>query len=389
ESWEKRKKDFGTWQKRSLWFYEKGNGFRVLGFWIRWIYKVKLDEYGDVLKNRLVAKGYRQEEEINFEEFFAPVACIEAIRIFIANVASKNMTIYQMDIKTAFLNGELNEEVYVSQPEGFVDPDLPTHVYHIKKALYGLKQAPKAWYNTLSRFLLENKFSKGVVDPALFTRKTMNSKFQMSMMGQMSFFLGLQVSQSPGGICINQSKYAQEILIIYGMDTPDPKCVFNANHDDCITKFLKEVNSRAEVQSSKSRNNIKPAKRIPNVNKPERWISKGYRVSPNQSSTMHEKPNTPRSCLRWKPTGRIFKIVRWIPTGKMFTDNTTKVDGEPPNGSNDDITNPYECDQTLNVSASTLNLSADTSFNPIKERLRVWLPKRLISHKPGVQEILI
>ncbi|GKA11762.1 retrovirus-related pol polyprotein from transposon TNT 1-94 [Tanacetum coccineum] len=128
------------------------------------------------------------------------------------------------------------------------------------------------------------------------------------------------------------------------------KCVFNANHDDCITKFLKEVNSHAEVQSSKSRNNIKPAKRIPNVNKPERWISKGYRVSPNQSSTMHEKPNTPRSCLRWKPTCRIFKIVglRWIPTGKMFTDNTTKVDGEPPNGSNDDITNPYECDQTLN-----------------------------------------
>ncbi|GJY62307.1 retrovirus-related pol polyprotein from transposon TNT 1-94 [Tanacetum coccineum] len=137
-----------------------------------WIYKVKLDEYGDVLKNRLVAKGYRQEEEINFEEFFAPVACIEAIRIFIANAASKNMTIYQMDIKTAFLNGELNEEVYVSQPEGFVDPDLPTHVYHIKKDLYGLKQAPRAWYNTLSRFLLENKFSKGVVDPALFTRKT-------------------------------------------------------------------------------------------------------------------------------------------------------------------------------------------------------------------------
>ncbi|GJZ87721.1 retrovirus-related pol polyprotein from transposon TNT 1-94 [Tanacetum coccineum] len=132
---------------------------------------VKLDEYGDVLKNkaRLVAKGYRQEEGINFKESFAPVTWIEAIRIFIANAASKNIIIYQMDVKTAFLNGELKEEVYVSQPEGFVDPDHPTYVYRLKKALYGLKQAPRAWYNILSRFLLDNKFSKGVVDPTLFT----------------------------------------------------------------------------------------------------------------------------------------------------------------------------------------------------------------------------
>ncbi|GJR43038.1 retrovirus-related pol polyprotein from transposon TNT 1-94 [Tanacetum coccineum] len=221
---------------------------------LKWIYKVKLDEYGDVLKNkaRLVAKGYRQEEGIDFEESFAPVARIEAIRIFIANAASKNMTIYQMDVKTTFLNGELKEEVYVSQPEGFVDPDHPTHVYRLKKALYGLKQAPRAWYDTLSRFLLDNKFSKGVVDPTLFTRKTgkhillvqiyvddiifastdpkacdifsneMSSKFQMSMMGQMSFFLGLQVSQNPRGIFINQSKFALEILKKFGMDSCDP-----------------------------------------------------------------------------------------------------------------------------------------------------------------------
>ncbi|GJR67104.1 retrovirus-related pol polyprotein from transposon TNT 1-94 [Tanacetum coccineum] len=140
---------------------------------LKWIYIVKLDEYHDVLKNkaRLVAKGYRQEEGIDFEESFAPVERIEAIRIFIAKTASKNMTIYQMDVKTAFLNGELNEEVYVSQPKGFVDPDHPTHVYRLKKALYGLKQDPRAWYNTLSRFFLENKFSKGVIDPTLFTRK--------------------------------------------------------------------------------------------------------------------------------------------------------------------------------------------------------------------------
>ncbi|GJX55157.1 retrovirus-related pol polyprotein from transposon TNT 1-94, partial [Tanacetum coccineum] len=105
---------------------------------LKWIYKVKLDEYGDVLKNkvRLVAKGYRQEEGIDFEESFTPVARLEAIRIFIANAASKNMIVYQMDVKTAFLNGEFKEEVYVSQPEGFVDPDHPHHVYRLKKALY-------------------------------------------------------------------------------------------------------------------------------------------------------------------------------------------------------------------------------------------------------------
>nr|GEV88971.1 hypothetical protein [Tanacetum cinerariifolium] len=140
---------------------------------LKWIYKVKPDENGDVLKSkaRLVAKGYRQEEGIKFEESFALVARIKSIRIFIANFSSKNMTIYQMDVKTAFLNGELKEEVYVSQPEGFLDPDHSTHVYHLKKALYGLKQAPRAWYDTLSWFLLNNKFSKGVVDSTLFTQK--------------------------------------------------------------------------------------------------------------------------------------------------------------------------------------------------------------------------
>ncbi|GJX53096.1 retrovirus-related pol polyprotein from transposon TNT 1-94 [Tanacetum coccineum] len=140
---------------------------------LKWVYKIKLDEYGDVLKNkaRLVAKGYRQEAGIDFEESFAPVARLEAIRLFIANAASQDMTIFQMDMKTTFLNGELNEVVYVSQPEGFVDPDLPTHVYRLKKALYGLKQAPRAWYDKLSRFFMSTGFSKGVVDPTLFTRK--------------------------------------------------------------------------------------------------------------------------------------------------------------------------------------------------------------------------
>ncbi|GJY26692.1 hypothetical protein Tco_0401418 [Tanacetum coccineum] len=145
------------------------------------------------------------------------------------------------------------------------------------------------------------------------------------------------------------------------------KCVFNANHDDCITKFLKEANSRAKVQSSKTRNNIKPVEKVSNVNKPERWNSKGYRLSPNKSSAGHENTNTPRSCIWWNPTGRIFNNVglRWVPTRKIFTSSTTKVDSEPSNGSNEDITNLYECEQTLNVSAGTLNLSAGTDPNSI------------------------
>nr|GEV53235.1 retrovirus-related Pol polyprotein from transposon TNT 1-94 [Tanacetum cinerariifolium] len=149
---------------------------------LKWIYKVKLDEYGDVLKNkaRLVAKGYRQEEGINFEESFALVIRIEAIRIFIANAISKNMTIYQMDVKTTFLNGELKEKVYVSQPEGFVDPGHLTHLYHLKKALYGLKQAHRAWYDTLSQFLLDNKFSKEVVEKGVFELFFVMTNYQLA-----------------------------------------------------------------------------------------------------------------------------------------------------------------------------------------------------------------
>ncbi|GKE15286.1 retrovirus-related pol polyprotein from transposon TNT 1-94 [Tanacetum coccineum] len=176
---------------------------------LKWIYKVKLDEYGDVLKNkaRLVAKGYCQEEGLDFEESFAPVSRLEAIRIFIAYAASKK--------HDGLSNG----------------------------SLYGLKQAPQAWHDTLAMFLLAQGFCKGVVDPTLFICKTyvddiifastdprycdrfsneMSSKFQMSMMGQMFFFLGLQISQNPRGIFINQSKYANEILKKFDFHKSDP-----------------------------------------------------------------------------------------------------------------------------------------------------------------------
>nr|GEV99064.1 retrovirus-related Pol polyprotein from transposon TNT 1-94 [Tanacetum cinerariifolium] len=145
---------------------------KVMVITLKWIYKVKLDELGGILKNkaRLVASGYRQEEGIDFEESFALVARLDAIRIFLAFVAHMNMIFYQMNIKTAFLNAILREEVYVSQLDGFVDKDNLNHVYKLKKALYGLKQAPRTWYDLLSKFLLSQEFSKGTVDPTLFIR---------------------------------------------------------------------------------------------------------------------------------------------------------------------------------------------------------------------------
>nr|GEY17740.1 retrovirus-related Pol polyprotein from transposon TNT 1-94 [Tanacetum cinerariifolium] len=227
---------------------------KVMIITLKWIYKVKLDELGGILKNkdRLVARGYRQKEGIDFEESFYPVARLEAIRIFLAHAAHKNMVVYQMDVKTAFSNGNLREEAYVSQPDRFVDQDKPNHVYKLNKALYGLKQAPRAWYDVLSSFLISQDLSKGSVDPTLFIRrngndlllvqiyvddiifvaftpelcdifaKIMCSKFKMSMMGKISFFLGLQISQSPRGIFINQSKYALESLKKYDFESCDP-----------------------------------------------------------------------------------------------------------------------------------------------------------------------
>ncbi|GJT49812.1 retrovirus-related pol polyprotein from transposon TNT 1-94 [Tanacetum coccineum] len=111
-------------------------------------------------KSCLVAKGYSQQEGIDLEETFALVARLEVVCMFVAYAAHKYFTIYQMNVKTAFLNGPLKEEVFVSQPDGFVDPDFSNHVYHLKKALYGLKQAPQAWYYSISSFLIEHHFIK-------------------------------------------------------------------------------------------------------------------------------------------------------------------------------------------------------------------------------------
>nr|GEW36833.1 hypothetical protein [Tanacetum cinerariifolium] len=227
---------------------------KVMVITVKWIYKVKFDQLGGILKNkvRLVACRYRQEAEINFKESFALVARQAVVRIFLAFAAHMNMIVYQMDVKTIFLNGILREEVYVSQLDGFVGQDNPNHVYRLKKDLYRLKHAPRVWYDLLSSFLLSQGLFKGTVDPTLFIRREgkdillvqiyvddnifsstttelcdkfseiMYSKFNMSMMGKISFFLGLQISQSPRGIFLNQSKYSLESLKKYGMKSCDP-----------------------------------------------------------------------------------------------------------------------------------------------------------------------
>nr|GEY48489.1 retrovirus-related Pol polyprotein from transposon TNT 1-94 [Tanacetum cinerariifolium] len=157
------------------------------------------------------AIGYSQQEGIDYDETFAPVARIEAIRLFLAYAARKDFIVFQMDVKTAFLNGILKEEVYVGQPLGFVSKQYPDHVYALDKALYGLKQAPRAWYDVLSQFLIDSGFQKDL----------MVKRFEMSMMGEMKFFLGLQVNQFSNWIFINQSKYVLDILKRVGMKNCD------------------------------------------------------------------------------------------------------------------------------------------------------------------------
>ncbi|GKE23153.1 putative ribonuclease H-like domain-containing protein, partial [Tanacetum coccineum] len=203
---------------------------------------------GELIRNkaRLVAQGYTQEEGIDYDEVFAPVARIKAIRLFLAYASFKDFVVYQMDVKSAFLYEKIEEEVYVCQPPGFEDPDFPDRVYKVEKALYGLHQAPRAWYETLSTYLLDNRFQRGKIDKTLFIKrhkgdillvqvyvddiifgstkkelcnafeKLMREKFQMSSMRELTFFLGLQVHQNKDGIFISQDKYVVEILKNFG-----------------------------------------------------------------------------------------------------------------------------------------------------------------------------
>ena len=204
----------------------------------KWVFRNKQDEHGVVTRNKawLVTKEYSQVEGLDFDETYAPVARLESIRILLAYATYHGFKLYQMDVKSAFLNGPIKKEVYVEQPPRFEDSEYPNHVYKLSKALYGLKQAPRAWYECLRDFLITNGFKVGKADPTLFTKtiakdlficqiyvddiifgstnksscegfsRIMIQKFEMSMMGELKYFLGFQIKQLQEGTFIFQTK---------------------------------------------------------------------------------------------------------------------------------------------------------------------------------------
>ncbi|TYJ98295.1 gag-pol polyprotein [Cucumis melo var. makuwa] len=238
----------------------KPDGANIIG--TKWIFKNKTDESGSVVRNKacLVAQGYAQVEGVDFDETFAPVARLEAIRLLLRISCFRKFKLFQMDVKSAFLNGYLNEEVYVAQPKGFIDSEFPQYVYKINKALYGLKQAPRAWYERLIIYLDERGYSKGETDKTLFINRTstdlivaqiyvddiifggfpktlvnnfiniIKSEFEISLVGKLSYFLGLQIKQRSKGMFISQEKYAKNLVKKFGLDQSQYKRTLAATH---------------------------------------------------------------------------------------------------------------------------------------------------------------
>ncbi|KAL4022640.1 hypothetical protein IC575_016384 [Cucumis melo] len=236
----------------------------------KWIFKNKTDESGCVTRNkaRLVAQGYAQVEGVNFDETFASVSRLEAIRLLLGMSCIRKFKLYQMDVKSALQNGYLNEEVYVAQPKGFVDYEFPQHVYKLNKALYVLKQAPKAWYERLTIYLGNKEYSRGGTDKILFTNRTnsdlivaqiyvdniefggfpkahvdnfidiMKSEFEMSMVEELSCFLVLQIKQRSEGIFISQEKHVKNIVKKFGLDQSQHKRTPAVTH----VKITKDIN---------------------------------------------------------------------------------------------------------------------------------------------------
>jgi hypothetical protein len=245
--------ELNNFTHNQVWILEEHpKGARVIR--TKWVFHNKQDDQGIVVRNkaRLVAKGFSQVEGLDFGVTFAPIARLEAIRILLAYASHHEMKLYQMDVKSEFLNGFINELVYVDQPPGFEDPRYPNHVYRLSKALYGLKQAPRAWYERLRDFLIEKGFTIGKVDTTLFTKKLnggifiyqvyvddiifgstnedyckefgelMSKEFEMSMIGEHIFFLGFQVKQIREGIFISQEKYTKDLLKRFKMEDCKP-----------------------------------------------------------------------------------------------------------------------------------------------------------------------
>src|SRR4030065_1003418 len=253
--------ELGQFRRNEVWeLVSRPDDVNVIG--TKWIFKNKTDESGNVTRNkeRLVAQGYTQIEGIDFDETFAPVARLKSIRLLLGIACMFKFKLYHMDVKSAFLNGYLNEDVYVEPPKGFIDPNFPEHVYKLRKALYGLKQAPRAWYERLTEFLVNHGYKKGGIDKTMFIKnnngklmiaqiyvddivfggmsstmvehfvKQMQSEFEMSLVGELTYFLGLQAKQMEDTIFISQSKYAKNIIKKFGMENVGHKRTPAATH---------------------------------------------------------------------------------------------------------------------------------------------------------------
>jgi hypothetical protein len=244
--------ELNNFMRNEVWHLVPRPNQNVVG--TKWVFRNKQDEHGVVTRNkaRFVAKGYSQVEGLDFGETYAHVARLESIRILLTYATYHGFKLYQMDVKSAFLNGPIKEEVYVELPPSFEDSEYPNHVYKLSKALYGLKQAPRAWYECQRDFLIANGFKVEKVDPTLFTKTIANDlfvcqiyvddiifgstnkstceefsrimiqKFEMSMMGELKYFLGFQVKQLQEGTFISQTKNIQDILTKFGMKNAKP-----------------------------------------------------------------------------------------------------------------------------------------------------------------------
>ncbi|WCJ34767.1 Retrovirus-related Pol polyprotein from transposon TNT 1-94 [Euphorbia peplus] len=221
---------------------------------LKWVFKIKKDTSGEIIKHkaRIVAKGYVQKHGIDYEEVFAPVTRLETVRLLLALAAKNDWEVHHLDVKSAFLNGELQEEVYVSQPKGYEKEGQESKVYRLLKALYGLRQAPRAWYAQLNKCLQKLGFIKCPFEHAVYTRRDgdesliigvyvddllitgtsvsaiikfkeqMSKEFDMSDLGKLSYYLGLEVDQGKGYIELKQAAYAKKLLEKAGMSDCNP-----------------------------------------------------------------------------------------------------------------------------------------------------------------------